>query len=152
MVINEKGQSLVEVLIAVLVVTLVLTAIVVSVLVSLKSVRFSQHKSRAAFLGQEGIEWVRGERQGLGWGEFVNYASETGANYCLETLETITEKVAGECGDLEVIDGIYERDVLLAKDADSVEVAAEVKVEWFEGENRFASNVSASFNQWETVK
>ena len=145
---RERGQTLVEVLIAILIVTLVLTAVVISVIVANKSAQFSRHKSRSTFLAQEGIEWVRSQRQEVGWGDFSSLASLGGSEYCLDTLVFTNP---GSCGVGEVIDGLYTRSVVLTRDIAGVEVTAAIDVAWFEGTREVSSPVAATFAQYETT-
>ena len=146
---RQSGQSLIESLIALVIVALVLTSLVVAVLVAIKSSQFSKHKTQATFLSQEGIEWLRAMRQGLGWGRFNSAASLSGTEYCLQNLELEELLIPGECSDTAVIDNLYTRSVTLTTNLADPEVTVLVNVAWFEGEKQFSSPVTAVFSQWE---
>lgn len=144
---KQRGQTLIEVLIALIIVTLVLTTVVVAVVLGISSSRFSRNKSRAAFLAQEGMEWLRGQRNQLGWVEFASWASPSGAVYCLDTL---TMANPAECAALEVIEGMFTREFVLTLEATG-DVEAFVQVAWFEGQREFISDVTARLAQWDVT-
>lgn len=143
---RENGQTLVEVLIALLVVVLVLTAVVAAIIVALRSAQFSRQKSRATFLGQEAIEWIRVKRQEQSWGDFSGLSTESGARYCLGSL---TFSQPGSCSDADRIDETFMREAVLTIDNVLPIVTAEITVSWYQGGMPFTSQVAASFSQWE---
>ncbi len=59
---NEKGQSLFEVVVALAVVTLIIVAIVNLATNSIRNSDFSRDKTLAARYSQEALEWLRGQR------------------------------------------------------------------------------------------
>lgn len=140
-----KGQSLVEVLVAIAVVVVVLIALVAAVLVAVRGVRFSKEKVRANFLAQEGLEWVRNQRDSFGWADFAGYASGTGQKYCLQDLSL---GQLGDCGESQTIEAIFTREVTLAL-AGSDGVKITVSVTWDDGNNQFASEVDTHLYRWE---
>lgn len=142
----NSGQSLVEVLVAIAVVVVVLIALVAVVLVAVRGVMFSKEKVRANFLAQEGLEWVRNQRDSFGWADFAGYASVTGQKYCLQDLSL---GQLGDCGESQTIEAIFTREaVLTLSGGDEVKIA--MSVEWDEGGQQFASEVDTSLYQWET--
>jgi len=148
---DDKGQTLIEVLIALLIVTLVLTAVVSSVILSIKSAQYSRNKSRGVFLAQEAIEWIRVQRLELGWTDFFGYGTVSGAQYCLVTLDSPPFLNTGVCDQAELIDGTFSRQVTLIQDAVDPELTANVEVVWNEGNRTFDSQVSATFAQRDLV-
>ncbi len=143
---RQQGQSLVEVLIAIMVVTIVLTTVVVAVIMSVKSAKFSQHKTRGTFLSQEAIEWARGQKNNLGWGDFSDLSSAGGSLYCLYTLAFTSP---GTCGPTELIDGLYNRSATLTFNEIQQMVEVSVLTTWYEGEKEFNAQVSAQFTNWD---
>jgi len=140
-----KGQSLVEALVAIAVVVVVLIALVAAVVVAVRGVRFSKEKVRANFLAQEGLEWVRNQRDTFGWADFVGYAAVTGQKYCLKDLSL---GQLGGCGESQTIGAIFTREVTLTLvGTDGVKIT--VNVAWDDGNNQFASEVDTNLYQWE---
>ncbi|OGY17370.1 MAG: hypothetical protein A2784_02505 [Candidatus Chisholmbacteria bacterium RIFCSPHIGHO2_01_FULL_48_12] len=140
-----KGQSLVEALVAIAVVVVVLIALAAAVLVAVRGVRFSKEKVRANFLAQEGLEWVRNQRDSFGWADFVGYAAAAGQKYCLQDLSL---SQLGACGESQTIGAIFTREATLTLvGSDGVKIT--VSVAWDDGANQFASEVDTSLYQWE---
>lgn len=142
---SSRGQSLIEVLVAMMVVALVLTAVVSVIILSIKSAQYARHKSRAAFLAQEAVEWIRSQRLERSWGPFEDLA-EGGVTYCLDTLNF----KLGVCEEgTDEIDSLYLREVLMTSGGGGTTVTADVTVTWFEGSSEFTSTLTARFEQYE---
>ncbi|MCD8484270.1 hypothetical protein LRY60_01485 [Candidatus Woesebacteria bacterium] len=66
----QRGQSLIEVTFATAVVSLVLVAILSSVIQSVGNSRVAIEQTQATSLAQESMEWIRNQRDVIGWGVF----------------------------------------------------------------------------------
>lgn len=142
---SNSGQSLVEILVAIAVVTLVLVTLVAAVVMAIRGVRFSKEKIRANFLTQEGMEWIRSQRQEKGWADFELLATGAGARYCLVDLSW--DKL-GSCSQSQVIDTKFTREAVLTT-AGSDGVKTEVTTIWDEGGNQFTSRGETTLKQWD---
>lgn len=69
---NKLGQSMIETLIALGIGVLIIVALVQSIVISIKNSQFAKNQTLATRFSQEGIEWVRGTRDKLGWPSFYN--------------------------------------------------------------------------------
>jgi hypothetical protein len=152
----SQGQTLIEILIAIGVVTLVLVTLVAAVLMALRSVGFSQHKATATFLTNQGLEWVRGQRNILGWADFAVYASVGGSDYCLTDLTGVgLADLSGACGDEDLVQNIYQRTLVLTLEtegtpgSDDDSVTAEVTLVWDEGEATRQVAGTAVLTNWD---
>ena len=86
---DNKGFTLVEILVATGIVVTVLVGITSGVSFAVKNSRFSQEKALSVRYAQEGIEWIRLQRDVLGWNTFFNIINDEGPltfTYCLNTL------------------------------------------------------------------
>jgi len=149
---NEWGQSLVEVLIAIMVVTMVLTALMATVIVAVRSAQFSKQKTKGAFLAQEGVEWVRSQRQEFGFGALSNLdlPAPGSTTYCLIDLSSDFDTfLPGNCLASDYIDGVYGRELTVTYDQANLTVTAEVVTNWTLGNKDYSSPVRAEFSQWE---
>lgn len=145
---KQGGQTLIEVLIAIVIVVLVLMSVLVAVIFAVRSTQYSKHKSQAAFLAQEAIEWVRDQRREMEWGLFWGKGNDAGgATYCLQELNFSDQTPCNNEGDL--IDDLYFRDLVLTSDVGGDQVTAAVEVTWFEGNKQFGSPVDTAFYQWD---
>jgi len=96
MMINQKGQSLVEVLIALGVATIVVSAMAVAAITSVNNADFSKYQNVATQYAQEGIEVVRQKSQ-TDWTTFRStYVGEapdhpTGLVWCLDQGTTMLD-------------------------------------------------------------
>jgi type II secretory pathway pseudopilin PulG len=117
---RSSGQTLIEVLLVTGVMALLLTALVSVMTTSIARNRLSQERSVAVRLAQEGVEWFRGERDRLGWNQFI---SELGSstNICLPDASVAVDDNAEmrfrECDvvsyNTDYINQIYWRDLVL---------------------------------------
>lgn len=96
---NEKGQSLFEVVVALAVITLIIVAIVSLASNSIRNSDFSRDKTLATRYSQEASEWLRGQRD-TNFTTFANNALTT--TWCFQTL---TWTSVGPCGVSQVISG-----------------------------------------------
>jgi len=118
------GQSLVEMIVVVGIVTVSLVALVRAAVVAVRNAQFARHQSQAIDLAREAAEWLRAERK-KGFSQFASYAD---SNYCFNNLDWNN---TGSCGDDELVNGIFKREVSLTKESDDL-IKVEITVSWQE--------------------
>jgi len=83
--ISNKGQSLFELLVAIAMVSLVLVAIISLTTTAVGNTTLAREKSLAAKHTQEGMEWLRNQRD-LNWDAFIARGTSEGKTWCLSSL------------------------------------------------------------------
>ena len=120
-------------------------ALLAFVQIATKSVQNSGISARATTANQlaiQGMEWIKNEREVLGW---VNFQAKAGATtYCLQTL---TGWVGGACG---LIDNVYTRTALITvKSATNPKrLTAEVSVTWQESGKVYTAVQTTEFTNF----
>lgn len=102
-VLDEAGQTLIEIILAFSVAILVLSAVVVGVTTSLNNTQHTKNQNIANFYAQEGMAVIRQIRDSS-WPDFF---SKTSVNYCLSQNSTLLNNPP--CG--VNVAGIYSREV-----------------------------------------
>ena len=130
----KLGFSLIEVLVFVTILSLFFVAAMAIATYSLRNMKINQHKILASHYTEEGLEWVRSEKED-DWGQFTDRgATGTGITYCLIGLNWST---ATECGtNFELgIPPIFKREVNLINQVGNpvTEVNVTMAVSWIEG-------------------
>lgn len=130
---SQSGVSLLEVLFATAAVSLVLVAVLSTIISSLQNSRSSLEQAKATQYSREILEWLRQERDSIGWTAFAESMPAVGSTsvYCLSTLPTglgVMRTMEGECqeGD-QITDTIYTRSLTLSR-TDASQIEAEVAV------------------------
>lgn len=101
---SQRGQSLIEVTFATAVVSLVLVAILSSVIQSVQNSRVALEQTRTTNFAQEAIEWIRSERDVIGWGVLHSAVNSRAGDvtYCVPTLpDTFDELLTSQSGECE---------------------------------------------------
>lgn len=78
-----EGFSLIEVLVFVTVLSLFFVSAIVVTTFSLKNMKSQEHKIIAAHLGEEGMEWIRSEKE-ADWTVFASRGNTAGKTYCVD--------------------------------------------------------------------
>lgn len=133
MSVNKRGQAIVEAIVAFAIVMVAVVGLVDLSRRSVTSSGISQRESRATTYLNQGMAWVRGQREILGWSEFFVKA---GFTYCLAAEDlaaaswstTVTDIV--NCPALGQTE--YTRAVTLTDSLGTILV--ELEVRWREGE------------------
>ncbi len=96
---NSRGSTIIELLIAVMVVGLIVTAVANAVTFSIKNTGESRYRQVATILGQQVIEFVRGERNRKGLLNLKN--TLVSGTYCFKTIPANldTTPTPGQCGE-----------------------------------------------------
>lgn len=132
----QSGQSLLEVTFATAIVSLVLVAILSTVIQSVQNSRVALEQTQTTQYAQEALEWIRSERDVVGWGVFYSSISERQGGgsflvYCLTELPSDLVSLfsfGGACEEVDVIgDTAFRREIELAVlSAEEIEVVVEV--------------------------
>lgn len=130
----QAGQSLIEVTFATAVVAMVLIAVLSSIILSLRNARSALEQTKATEHAQAALEWLRRERDLVGWGVFSSSLSNRGGTLtlCIPSMPAdyaaLMAEEAGACAEEQVIpDTPYRREVTLTTlSASQVEVQVSV--------------------------
>lgn len=117
---SQAGVSLLEILFATAAVSLVLVAVLSTIIGSLQNSRSSLEQAKATQYSREVLEWLRQERDSIGWTAFAESMPVTGTqSYCLSslpgTIGALTDMV-GECEEnQEIANTIYTRSLEITR-------------------------------------
>lgn len=139
---NIKGQSLFEVVLALFVITMIIVGVVVVSTNSISNSLFSRNKTLAARYAQEGIEWLRLEKE-RDFSELSVIANNQ--TYCLDNLNFNN---LGSCNGSEfIIDTEFEREVSFTKLSENSKTIIEATVitSWTDSKGYHESRSSTSF-------
>lgn len=131
----KKSFSLVEVLVFISVLGLFFTAAISVTTFNLQSMKIQEHKILATRFAEEGIEWVKDEKE-TDWSTFIlRDTSGTGTTYCLNSLEDDWGTL-GDCGESYSLGSpaFFLRNLLIKNTGNPVDqVDATITVSWKEG-------------------
>jgi Tfp pilus assembly protein PilV len=82
---NQKGQTLFELVMAIAIGIVIITGIVILTTLSLNNSSFAKNDSNSLRYTQEGLEWVRTERD-KSWATVVAKSGPVGQTYCISDL------------------------------------------------------------------
>lgn len=131
----KKGFSLIEVLVFVTILSLFFVAAMAVTTYSLRMMKSNQYKILGSHYAEEGIEWIRGQKED-DWSALVAKETALGpSTYCISTLDFAT---SGECGENYTLGTppIFQREVVLENIPDSSnpdQINATVIVSWIGG-------------------
>ena len=134
------GQGLFELVVAMGIGVLVMTSLVKLITVSIKNTTFAKNQSLATRYAQEGIEWIRGQRD-VSWSTLLTYSSDdANPTWCINTLDWNTHSVCSST----ISSTIFSRKLTLDKTSNSnVDlIEATVVVDWPDGNITHNSRVS----------
>ena len=154
----NAGFTMVELLVATGVVMLVLAGIGAGVTFSVRNTTFSKEKTLSVRYAQEAVEWLRNQRDVLGWTAFYEVVSADGIqfNYCLDTLPSnIDDFVAinaedepitsGNCDPVENTEYIRSVEVEVVS-AEEIDVKATVG--WMNGSEFKTTELNSVLKKW----
>lgn len=128
----KKGFSIIEVLVFVSILSLIFISAVSVTTYSLKVMRFSQDKILATHYAEEGLEWVKSQKED-DWNNFTNLDTSAGSGtiYCLTALNWSSPGICSET-DLFGTPNIYSREVTLTNQGGSPvdQSNVEIRVDW----------------------
>lgn len=87
---HTAGFTVVELVVATAIVSMVLVTVTSGVTFSIKNSRYSQEKALSVRYAQESVEWVRSQRDILGWSAFVEEVGPAtqATVLCLDTIDS----------------------------------------------------------------
>lgn len=132
--IEEKGQSLVEMLLAISVIIIVILALIGITTASVRNASFARNQALATKYAEEGVEKVRVYRDSSTWATFVANC-ETGAS--LAALPSPFSRIV-DCYALDLTN--------CSQDKDTCEVR--VTVSWADSSGDHQSELKTQFTSW----
>ncbi|MBI2404697.1 hypothetical protein HYV22_00780 [Candidatus Gottesmanbacteria bacterium] len=138
---NNRGQSLIEVVVAVGVVILLVTGLIVGSTTSIKGSEFSTYKSRGLKYAQEAMETTRNMRD-TSW---ASLATKSGL-WCLDKAGTWSQPQGPSC-DVNM-DDFYTRSVTFAWEEGNTRMKVEAIVTWQDSGGTHTSTLTTYFTQW----
>lgn len=142
----HKGQSLVEVIIALAFATIIIIALVTITIKSIRSATFARNNSQATKFAQEGLEWIRSQRDQMDWNSFISNVKD--GTYCINNLNWLTPSSCGT----DLINNLFQRTVIFIE-TDTAEcyggVGATVNVAWNDSTGTHTSNQKTCFSNWQ---
>jgi type II secretory pathway pseudopilin PulG len=132
---NQKGQTLLEVILAFGIVILVLGSISSVVVTSLNNTQYAKNQSMATSYAQEGINVVRSISDS-GWNQLLYYKDHNDGKYCIKSDLSLNAALSENCTGADAIgpSGAFSRKVTLDSiSCNSGGIHATVKVSWTDG-------------------
>ncbi|MBI5123746.1 type II secretion system protein [Candidatus Roizmanbacteria bacterium] len=127
--VSRKGFSLIEVLVFTAILGLFFVASMAVATFNLKNMKIQEHKILATRFAEEGIEWVKQEKED-DWPIFITRGSAGGKTYCLNSLNWNTSVNCGEVYALGT-PGFFKRELLITNSGSPInQVEATVTVYW----------------------
>lgn len=140
---DTTGQTLFELIIALAVTALVVTGIIKVVTISVRNAAFAKNQAESTRLAQEGLEWLRVERDS-GWDAFATRSNST---WCLLSLDWSKQR---PCRESEKISDTFSREATLTTlSNDNIEVL--VRVSWADPAGRHESRLDTRLTRWREI-
>lgn len=143
-----EGFSLMEVLVFISILSLFFVAAITVTTFSLRSMKASEYKILASHLAEEGMEWVKSEKE-ADWNEFITKDTGAGTTYCLKYLNWNS---AVPCTNYTLgTPAIFKRELTVDNQAGSpiTTTDIEVTVSWTDGTTVFELPVKTVLKVWE---
>lgn len=147
----HKGQSLVEVIIALAFAMVIIVALVTVTVQSMRNSTFAKNNAQATKLAQEGLEWIRSQRDQMAWDDFNDNLS---SNLCLNNLTTNLEDIditntCSSCG--STLNNIYKRcaDFSVGIGNCGSNKGVIVSVTWTDSAGNHSSVQTSCFSNWQ---
>ncbi|HLE48584.1 MAG TPA: hypothetical protein VI819_00920 [Patescibacteria group bacterium] len=141
---SKKGQSIFEVVIAIAIAAIVMTVIVSLSADSLSNSIYSKNKTLANRYTSETIEWLRWQRESMGWQSFSTQITAS-ANWCFATL-ALSASYRHTCVITNAADAIsgtsYFRNVSVSNTGGRLDVT--INVSWRESDGWHETETSTS--------
>ena len=148
---KKKAFSLIEVLVFITILSLFFVAAMTVTTFSLRNMKASEYKILAAHLAEEGMEWVKSEKE-ADWSQFTIHGSLSGTTYCLNSLDWDTPNPDGckESYDLGK-PAIFKRELKVDNQTGNPITATDIEltVSWTDGTTVFNVPVKTVLTVWE---
>lgn len=145
---KKKAFSLIEVLVFITILSLFFVAAMAVTTFSLRNMKASEYKILAAHLAEEGMEWVRSEKE-ADWSQFTDKDTLGGTTYCIKNLNwnnsvPCTNYTLGT-------PAIFKRELKVDNQAGNPITATdiEITVSWTDGTTVFEVPVKTVLKVWE---
>jgi type II secretory pathway pseudopilin PulG len=151
---SERGQTLIEVIMAIGLIVLVLVTLVAGLSLGVRNNRFARDQVLAKDFVRQGQEWVRSQRDRLGWDSFYQEALANGSGtvYCMQSIpDTFAELPSSDCLSTQTISGTsFLRTLTLTLDTSdgTPQIQAQVTVDWNDGGKAHQSYSVFTLKQW----
>jgi len=151
--VSQAGVSLLEVLFATAAVSLVMVAVLSTIISSLQNSRSSLEQAKATQYSREVLEWLRQERDSIGWTAFAENMPSTGTNtYCLSNMPLSVgglSDMAGECEeDQEIANTIYTRSLDITR-TNAGQVDVEVTISRPDSTGTVTTRTNMTLAEWQ---
>lgn len=148
---KNDGQSLFEVIFALAVAALILTGIVALTSTSITSSAYSKNRTQANRYASEAMEYVRVQKEFLGWTVFFNTVKDSGDGSTAGTeiwcMQTLSFSINSTCNLTQVISGTnFARVLTVTGDTNYVDL--EVKVSWTDEKGSHNITTQSSIGNW----
>ena len=166
---NWKGQSLFEVVLALGIISFIMVALISLTTVSVRNASVARNKTQANRLAQEGVEWLRGERDS-GYDIFVDYVGKMSTDDCPSLLlyddDPISVPQVQKCMCLQtnikwnddgacvlidpadILEGNFIREASLKVESSNNRVVGAVIVSWSESAGDHATRLNTFLGDW----
>ncbi|KKP51970.1 MAG: hypothetical protein UR42_C0010G0009 [Candidatus Roizmanbacteria bacterium GW2011_GWA2_33_33] len=140
---ESNGFTLTEVLVFVTILSLFFISAVTITTFSLRNLKVQEHKILATRYAEEGIEWVKQEKED----DWQVFTTHTGTNYCLNTLSW----TSGLCSTYSLgTPAFLKRDLLITNSGSPVNrVTTNLTVSWLENGIEQKVVLKSVYNLWE---
>lgn len=146
---TNSGQSLMEVIIALAVTAIILTGIVSLTSKSVSTSTYSKNKSQANRHASEAMEYVRTQKEQLGWTDFKTLITTPDPDvWCMKTLEFTMSGVCPADDTGKITGTIFQR-TLEVKNVLSKTMDVEVKVVWSDEKGTHETYTISSISNWQ---
>lgn len=141
------GQSLFEVVMALAILAVILTGIVSLTSKSVTTASFSKNKAQANRYASEAIEYLRAQKEFLGWPAFQTAVTASGGVWCMNDL---TFTVSGACDPANpshnIGSSIFQRTLSTQENTDNIDVT--VTVSWTDEKGFHETKTVSSISDW----
>jgi Tfp pilus assembly protein PilV len=140
----RRGTSIIEIVIAAALISIAVIAALSLMNQSQKQNTYARDLAIATKYASQGADWIRNERNRVGWATLYDVDDGT---YCLNTLPTdFSSMEVGSCSDTSFIEStIFQREVIIVKDSDSINIT--IAITWLEQVERQTS-IEMELTSW----
>jgi Tfp pilus assembly protein PilV len=146
MINHKKGQSLIEAIVAIAVVVVLVTGLVVGTTRAISATTSARVRSVANKLVQDGMEYLRQQRNIVTWSEFSDYAGNT---YCMKDDNTLVPGATCSASDQIVQSAIPPLSRIAQFTSSGVnKIDVTIMVSWSESGTTRQSKATTSLTNW----
>jgi type II secretory pathway pseudopilin PulG len=143
---TKLGSSIIEVVIATAMISMAIIAALSLTSKSQSQSNYARRSSEASKYATQVSDWLRGERDNLG---FAELASVPNGLYCLVSLppDINSLPLAGDCGSNDLIDNLYQRSLILDSTSTVDTILATIEVVWQDSTTR-STKINLELTKW----